>query len=350
MAWLRRLTALELVETLERIEQKFARQLEKFQGETSPFLAATEDLARCLESHYREKESLRPKPYMLVFAFLFVFLLGGWFTFSAWRNHRWRGYVETLGRQPGVVITSSGRERGHFVIRGLRDPLSADPQTLLRTAGLDPRQAEFHWGAYYALDDPILQQRAITILKPPSGVTLTVADGILRAQGAASDDWFANFPSRASAIPGIRGTDASQLVGASEAEFQRLAGVIQSTVLKFPGGQRGPSSRAIRFSESFWLLKSTRFLQKAQALHKSIAVEVIGHSDSTGPESTNQLLSRNRADTVASQLARDGAPRNSLRPTGVASAQPLRPETDEQARQSNRSVTLRISATASPKS
>jgi len=338
-----------LVETLERIERKFARQLETFQGETSPFLAATEDLAHCLEARYREKESLRPKPYVLVLACVFVVLLGGWFTFAAWRNYKWRGFVQTLSRQPGVVVTSSGREGGHFVISGLRDPLSADPRTLLQKSGLHPQQAEFHWGAYYALDDPILQQRAVSLLKPPAGVRLAVADGILRAQGTAPDDWLASFTSRASAIPGIRDTDASQLVGASEAEFQRLARVIQSTVLEFPAGSADlPPAQAA--SLKLLAPQIGALLQKAQALHKSVTISIIGHSDSTGPESTNKPLSENRADGVASQLAREGVTRASLRPAGVASAKPLRPETDEAARQNNRSVTFSISAIASPKS
>jgi OOP family OmpA-OmpF porin len=91
-------------------------------------------------------------------------------------------------------------------------------------------------------------------------------------------------------------------------------------------------------------------LQKAQLLHKSASLEIIGHSDSTGLESTNEPLSRERAEGVSRALARAGAPRNSLRPTGVAAAQPLRPETDEQARQENRSVTFRVSSAPPPKS
>jgi outer membrane protein OmpA-like peptidoglycan-associated protein len=87
----------------------------------------------------------------------------------------------------------------------------------------------------------------------------------------------------------------------------------------------------------------TAVLQKAQLLRKSVVLEVVGHSDSTGPESTNQLLSRDRAENVTRQLVREGAARDSLRPTGVAASEPLRPETDEQARQYNRSVTFNVS-------
>jgi len=339
----------ELVETVERVHRRFAEQLERFQGETSPFSAAAEDLTSCLNSQFREKRSLRPKPYVFVFAGILLALLAGWLTFVGWRNHRWRTYVETLGRQPGMVVTSFGRQGGHFIISGLRDPLSSDPLALLQSVGLDPRQVQFHWGAYYALDDPILQQRAVNLLRPPPGVNITVADGMLSTQGVAPDDWFTTLSARASTIPGIRAVDVSRLIGANQAEFHRLESLIQSTVLTFPVGSAELSSAQ---SDSLKLLSPEigAFLAKAQVLHKNAIIDIVGHSDSTGAESTNRLLSQERADSVARQLAREGLPRGSVRPVGVASAQPLREETDEQARQSNRSVTFSVSATAPPKS
>jgi outer membrane protein OmpA-like peptidoglycan-associated protein len=337
-----------LVETVERVHRKFGQQLQKFQGETAPFVTATEDLTPCLESRYREKQSLRPKPYVLVFSSILLVLLCALWGLSAVRNQRWHAYAEALGREPGVVVTSAGRHGGHFVINGLRDPLSPDPLSLPEAKKLDARRVQFHWAPYYALDDPILQQRVVTVLKPPAGVSLTVADGVLRAQGVAPDDWLASFASRAAMIPGIRQIEAPHLISATEAEFQRLKGVIQSAVITFPVGSADlvPGQLA-----SLQLLapEIATFLQKAQALHQSVVLEVVGHSDSTGLESTNEPLSKNRADTVAWQLTRLGVARNSLRPLGVASAQPLKPETDEEARQYNRSVTFRVAATASPK-
>lgn len=337
-----------LVEAAELIHRKFAQQLQKFQGETAPFAPAIEDLTPCLEARYREKQSLRPKPYMLVFACVLLVLLGGWWAFSAWRNHQWHAYADSLGRQPGIIVTSAARHGGHFVISGLRDPLAPDPQALLQTAGLDSRGAEFHWAAYYALDDPILQQRVVSMLKPPAGVHLSVADGSLRAQGIAPDDWFASFPSRAAMIPGIRDVDASHLVSTTEAEFERLGSIIYSAVLTFPVGSADlvPDQAA---SLKLLAPQIAALLQKAQALHKGIVLEIVGHSDSTGPESTNQLLSRDRAENVMQQLVREGAARSSLRSAGVAASQPLRPETDEEARQYNRSVTFNVSSTESPK-
>jgi outer membrane protein OmpA-like peptidoglycan-associated protein len=338
----------DLVETLEKIHRKFAHQLERFDGETAPFAAATEDLTHCLDARYREKHSLRPKPYVLVLTGLLAALLAGWWTLDARRNHRWQAFVQSLRGQPGMVVTSAARQGGRFVISGLRDPLSADPQTLLRNAGLDSRQAEFHWGAYYALDDPILQQRSVNLLRPPTGVNLTVTSGVLHAQGVAPDDWLASFPSRAANIPGVRDVEMIGLTDVTRADFEHLQGVIQSTILTYSVGSANLSASQ---ADSLKLLapEITGLQQKANVLHKSLVVQVIGHSDSTGPESTNQLLSKNRADGVTWQLVRAGAPHSFLRPVGVASTEPLRPETDEQARQYNRSVTFRISPSASPR-
>jgi OOP family OmpA-OmpF porin len=337
-----------LVEAVERVHRKFAQQLQKFQGETAPFAPAADDLGPCLEARYRQKERLRPKPYMLVFACVLLALLGVWWGFRAWQNHRWQAYAESLGRQPGTVVTSAARHDGRFVIRGLRDPLSADPQALLATTGLDSRQAEFHWGSYYALDDSILQLRIASMLRPPPGVSLSVVDGVLHAQGIAPDDWTASLASRAAMIPGIRAVDAAHLISASEAEFERLSAVIRSTVLRFPVGSADlTSDQAVSLQA---LAPATAaLLQKAAALHQNAVVEIVGHSDSTGPESTNQLLSKNRAENIMWQLVRDGVARASLRPIGVASTEPLRPETNEEARQYNRSVTFAISAAEPPK-
>ena len=65
------------------MHRKFAEQLERFQGETSPFSAAAEDLTSCLNSQFREKQSLRPKPYVFVFAGILLALLAACFTLAA---------------------------------------------------------------------------------------------------------------------------------------------------------------------------------------------------------------------------------------------------------------------------
>ncbi|MGH9676312.1 MAG: OmpA family protein, partial [Candidatus Acidiferrum sp.] len=150
-----------MVETLELLHRKFGAQMERFDGEMAPFASASDELSACLDSRYKEKTAIRPKPYVLIFVSALVLLAAGWLSVRWWQDREWGRFVDSLRLQPGIVITSFDRQNGHFVIRGLRDPLSSDPQSLLQRAGLDPRKAEFHWAGYYALDDAIVQQRAV---------------------------------------------------------------------------------------------------------------------------------------------------------------------------------------------
>ena len=328
-------------EALEHIHRNFAEQMERFQGETGPFAGAHEDLSRCLEFQYKERQSSRPKSYVLWLAIGLLVLLGGWASYRGWQTRRWGQFVETLREQPGIVVTGFGRQHGTYVIRGLRDPLSADPQTMLQNGGLNVRDAEMHWAGYYALDDAIVQRRAEALLQPPPGVRLTVSNGVLRPEGQAPTTWTDILRNRASLLPGIRGLDLSQLTDTDQAEFARLRSAVQMAIVRFPLSSSALTPReADAVRQLAPALRS--LIEKSQLLRRSVSIDIVGHSDSTGAEATNQPLSQSRADRVLAQLTRDGVPETALHSRGVAASEPLRKEENEEARQYNRSVTLRV--------
>ena len=169
-----------MAEVLENIHREYSVQLDRFAGDTAPFSLVNKELSRCLEYKYKEGAKRKGYGYVWAAAGLLLLLVGGFFGWRWWQYQRWNNLVDTLREQPGFVITSFGREHGRFSIRGLRDPLAPDPRQFVAQAGLDPAKSEFHWGAYYALDDAILQQRATQLLAPPQDVTLNVKDGILQ--------------------------------------------------------------------------------------------------------------------------------------------------------------------------
>jgi outer membrane protein OmpA-like peptidoglycan-associated protein len=96
------------------------------------------------------------------------------------------------------------------------------------------------------------------------------------------------------------------------------------------------------------VLQIKLLFDRAQLTHKSVTLDIVGHSDSSGEESTNKPLSQSRADRVRSELTREGIARGDLRSRGVASTEPLRKEENEEARQYNRSVTFRITNVRGP--
>lgn len=336
-----------MAETLENVHREYSGQLERFDGDTAAFVNAPALLSRCLESKFKEEPVRRGYVYAWVMGGLLLCLIGGYFGWRWWQYHRWDQLVGRLREQPGLVVTSFGREHGRFVIRGLRDPLAADPASVVRAARLDPAGAEFHWGAYYALDDAIVRQRATALLDPPPGVSLTVSDGVLRLAGVPPAKWVSDLRERALLIPGIRAVQLSPEVSPEQIAFDQAKSKIQGVVLKFPLASAALSSEgSVRLRELMPAFK--QILNAPVELHGFPRIEIIGHSDATGAEGTNQNLSQRRADRVARELIQMGILESALHPRGVATAEPVKPEGTDTGRQFNRSVTFRVVIAASP--
>jgi len=329
-----------MAETLENIHAEYAARLDRFDGDTAPFANIHKELARCLEAKFKEESKPRGYGYAWAAGAVLLALVGGWLGWRWWQYHRWSELAATLGNQPGLTITSFGRERGRFVIHGLRDPLAADPEKFVEDAHLNRTQAEFHWGAYYALDDALVQQRAITELAPPAGVSLSVKDGVLHVEGRPPAKWLNDLRSRGLLIPGIRALDLGRFTP-EQIAFDEAKGKIQVAVVRFSVASAALSS-AERASLRNLLPQLKEVLNASVAPHGSVSIEVVGHSDTTGAEETNQNLSQRRADRVAWELIQLGIPDASLHAKGVATGEPVRPEDSEENRQYNRSATLRV--------
>ena len=57
------------------------------------------------------------------------------------------------------MITEAGKRDGKFVVSGLRDPLAADPQAVLREAGVNPAWVVESWIPYQGLDPQSVLKR-----------------------------------------------------------------------------------------------------------------------------------------------------------------------------------------------
>lgn len=334
----------KLAETLENIHAEYASQLVRFDGETDAFANVEQDLARCLESKFREEAQPKTRGYnyALVAGILVVALLGAWLGWRGWQSHRWNQLAATLNDQPGITVTFIGREHGRYVIRGLRDPLAPDPRKFVVDAQLNPAQAQFHWMPYYALDDVLIQQRAINALAPPVGVTLAVRDGVLHVSGQPASKWLNDLRSRALFVPGIRSVDL-QSGTQEQMAFADAKTKLQGVVVRFAIASATLSSVERENLRSL-VPMIKELLNSTPTPRDSIKIEILGHSDATGAEKANQNLSQRRADRIASELIRFGIPRGTLHAKGLATSEPVRPENSEENRQFNRSATFRVIA------
>ncbi|MGB0034692.1 MAG: OmpA family protein [Candidatus Acidiferrales bacterium] len=337
-------------EVLEKVEEKFGAALERFKDDPGPFRAAGDLIMPLLESRLKEADhSTKKRPYALIAAATLVVLLAGaWFAYASYHRRQWTHFAQTLRQQPGIVVTSMGKENGRYAIRGFRDPLAADPKPLLAQAGLDSNKADFQLAPYYSMDDAMVLKRANELLAPPAGATLSMKDGTLHATGVAPPKWIAMLRERAPWIAGVKDVDATQLLDAELLALNRDKAAIETIVLLFPlgsatleAGQENALSQAAK--------NISDFLAEASRLNRKAQIELVGHSDSTGIEATNLPLSRQRAEKILSALIRAGIKPSNFHPLGVGTSQPLRSEDTEEGRRLNRSVTFRVAFTpASP--
>ncbi len=69
-------------------------------------------------------------------------------------------------------------------------------------------------------------------------------------------------------------------------------------------------------------------------------LEIVGHTDSTGPDSYNQGLSERRASSVADYLAQQGFPQANLSVNGMGESQPVADNGTREGRSMNRRVEI----------
>jgi flagellar motor protein MotB len=333
---------LQMKEALENIQQNFGSALAEFKGETGPFRTAGDRLNQLLEARFRSKEDGKRKPRAAIAAGAVILaLIVGWFGYSTYLLWEWSRFLKALRQQPGIMVISEEKSGGRFHVQGFRDPLAPDPGKILSEAGIDPQKADLDLKPFYSVDDPIVLKRANERLHPPAGVQLVDTNGRLSAEGAASPKWIAEFEERAPWIAGVDAIDISHLENTDRVEFNRLNGALESVVLVFPLGRTdlepGQEAALAQVGKDVQSL-----ITEASNLGGTVTVDIVGHTDTTGVETANLPLSRQRADQIFNSLRRAGVKPGNMRPRGVATSEPLRTEDTEEGRRYNRSVTFKV--------
>lgn len=323
-------------DAIEAVHRQVGSELRSFAGDAGPFERTRPILETCLVTELRPASSRRPYWPWAAAAALLVIAAAAWLFAGARERQRWNGYVERLRVEPGIVVLSTGRDAGRFLIAGLRDPFAADPAVFLSSFGLKPERVEGHWEPYQALHPAFVTSRARDLLRPPAAVTLNFQNGLLTASGAAPARWIAESERIAPALAGVRRfayvgrdpeVDLSQQLAADSVLF------VRGTPSLVPG-----QSETIRTIED----QLTELNDLARARDRRFEIEIRGHTDSDGSDALNDPLSESRARALlaAIPVSRFDALRFSTR--GVASTEPVAPAGAERDKQRNRRASIRV--------
>ena len=147
---------------------------------------------------------------------------------------------------------------------------------------------------------------------------------ILTDDGSNDDAARVKVAQAVSEIPGVGGVswaDGSMFVGASK-------GRVLSPLHCQEDVESLLEARSIRFEESSAAIEeASRELvdEVADALQPCLGaiIQISGHTDSSGVEEDNRILSRERAQAVRNALRRRGIPADGLRVQGLGSSEPV---------------------------
>ncbi|MBM3302019.1 MAG: OmpA family protein, partial [Deltaproteobacteria bacterium] len=122
-------------EALEEIHLTLHGALEEFDGNTAVFQAALPTLTACLQESY---SGARKKAFPHLTLILVIALAGVayWIFLGILAGARLDSYVQKLRKEKGIIVVSAERKGDRYFVRGLRDPLAADPSDLIDGSGV----------------------------------------------------------------------------------------------------------------------------------------------------------------------------------------------------------------------
>jgi outer membrane protein OmpA-like peptidoglycan-associated protein len=328
-----------LQRALEAIHLQHGAALEAFSGDTAPFDGTRPVLEECLQAEYRAGSRGRAGRAWMAVAAIALVVAAAWAAVAVRDRMRWSGYVDALAREPGLVVISTGRSEGRYVVAGLRDPFARDPADLLAGTRLSPDDVAGRWEPYHALTPPFVLARARQILQPPQGVTLGLENGVLAAEGLAPAAWVADAGRLAPLVPGVSAFDANAVVASG---LEQVTERIEALTLMFV---RGSSQLLPGQDETLRTLADAIVELDALAAvaGRRLRLEIIGNTDADGPAASNLPLSRARAARVRAALELPPTPWLDIVTDGVGSEQPLVAGDTETDKQRNRRAVVRVS-------
>jgi outer membrane protein OmpA-like peptidoglycan-associated protein len=272
-----------LERALERVHAEYGPLLTCFTGDASGFGASQPLLESCLLGQQKQKSAGQSKPFFIASAAVLLFVVGFGIFLAARSHRRWDHLMEGLRREPGIILTGANRSWGSYELVGLRDPLSTDPEKLIRTAGIDPARVTSRWEPYVSLDAKFKVLRQFV------------------AERDALEQAVLRFPLNSVQL------SAEQLAKLDDIEAHII-----------------------------------NLQQDGAAVGQRFVIELHGHTDPTGNEDKNDTLSQRRAEEVAKALVSRGISNDLLRTVAMGSREPVRRATGAYLSELNRRVTFRV--------
>ena len=267
--------------TLERIHRDFSQELQSFSGQSDSLAGVVPPISDCLLG----SQSSVKRSYRWVWPVTALALIVFAITFFYVRQQlRWSRYVERLHQEPGIILASEEHHWNSFDVVGLRDPLAIDPELLMLRYKIDPDKVTSRWEPYSSLDPVYATARKMLNSKD------SIEQQVIRFSVNSSK----LDPSEVAKI---------DMLAAQIAFLRRLA-----TMMNAP----------------------------------KVTILITGHTDRSGQEAANALLSQRRAEEVQKALVDRGVPLETFSVQGVGASKPAGSQAESYLDELNRRVTIHV--------
>lgn len=329
-----------LRDTLSDVHRELHGALEDYDGDNTPLGDLRARLEPCLKQQVQPPER-KLSPWLWALPLVLILAGGYWLVTRYFENERIAAYVESLRNSPGIVVTGVERSRAGWQISGLRDPLAVNTTDLMRRANVDSIVVE-RWEPYVALNPTIVLKRLRASLPALPSVTMSLDGSTIKAQGGAPPDWIEKARALVKALPaGAPHVDLGGLTDVEDPEYVRLRGAIEGVRVYFDSGAPNPAAgQDIKLDQV--AADSLAIIAVARRLGFSVHLAIVGHTDSTGKETTNLGLSIARSEVVRSLLRKRGIAPELLSVRGTGTLEPLAEGAAPDDLSLNRCVTLTV--------
>ena len=255
--------------------------------------------------------------------------------------------VAAIENEPGLVVIHADRRWGTWRISGLRDPLARTPAVVLAGLHLTPRALVGRWEPYLSLDSGVVVARARQSWGLSDSTQLTLRGDSLTIGGLVP--LFSLSAMRQGVLPG--GVATMDVGSASILLPSHLDSLRQSLedirVLFEPGERQAYGAERTRLAQVAAQFKELS--DSIEAHDADATITMVGRTDPTGTNETNQALAQWRVDHVSAIFASAGVRPGQLRGQAVATSRPLTAADSITQARINRSVSFEIGLVPRPR-
>jgi OOP family OmpA-OmpF porin len=327
-------------DTLETIHLQFANALVEFTGDASRFQSAHPLLEECLETVVDTGRQRQGRYLWTRWAIPVAIAAVALIILAARANARFNRAVAVLKSEPGLVVIDARRGWRDWEISGLRDPQARAPEAVLAGVGLVPRALLGRWESYLSLDSAVVTARAREAWALPATTLLSLRSDTATISGELPLH-SVRIIGQAGLPAGIHGVVLEDARIVLPPYLDSIRAALATDRMLFEPGESevfGSGNARIRSAAArFRILDDS-----VTASSADLTLTLVGRTDPTGTDETNQALAQWRVDRVAAIFASAGVRTQRLRGEALATQRPLEsPDPTERAR-INRSVSFEI--------